>query len=215
MGQPAHRFLEEFPSEIVTTPTSLSGLRSRGVELPSPPPPDPVTTQLAEAYERGLAEGRVMERGLADAELAKVSLEYELKLEDVRRNFSEALIERLAVELRDGIARERASLDAQLAGVLAPVLMRVISETAIREFSSEFGQLLGANDDVLAELTGPEALLARVTLRIGQLPGADAEWTRRIRLVPSESIEVRAQVGDSMLEMRLKEWLQTVEEAMT
>ena len=211
-GQPAHRYLEEFPSEIVPPLTSLLGLRPRVADLPSPAQ---ITARLAEAFERGVAEGRSVERGLADNELARVALEYDAQIEDIRNNFAQSLIERLALELRDGLARERDVLGSRLAGVLVPVLKRVLTEASIRDFSGELSLLLGSSGDAIAELTGPEELLNRITVCLEECAGAQtAEWSRRIRLAPSPSTEVRVQLGNSIIEMRLTEWLARIEEAV-
>lgn len=212
MGRPAHRFLEEFPSEVVTSQPALLGLRSRPA---APPPPDPFAVQLADAYERGLAEGRIIERSVVDAEIARLSLEYEQKLADVRNRFADDLIERMAADLGAGLDRERARLGDRLGAAMAPVLCRVLSAVAIRDFSAELCQLLGASTDVIAELSGPDDLLARIAARLEQVSGSSAAaWFARIRVVPSDDVAVRVRLGDATIEMRLHEWLARIEEAV-
>lgn len=212
-NSPLHRLLEEFASDISTSqldPTGLKRWHERPIQVP-----DPVASRIKEAYERGVSEGRLIERRIADVELAQAAAASEAQIESVKSDYASEAIERLAREIEGGIVRAQSSIGRHLSAILGSVLSHALTEAAIDQFVAEVTEFAASPEVGVVEISGPADFIERIKNRIDSGTGAVApEWRSRIKLVASHSVEATMIVDDAIIETRLGQWLARVEEAI-
>jgi hypothetical protein len=215
MGQPVHRFLEEFATEdALIAPSTVYPFRPR---LAAPPPEPPLAVaRMAEAYAKGYEEGRSEARAQAEAEVAALRADFGVQLEQTMSKFSDRLGDNLAAQLASQIERLFAAMADQVALALHPIMRHVLTETSIREIAESLRTLTQEGGAITVEISGPQELVDRVWRRYGEsqaLRGGVA--MPEVRFVIDDAIDVRARVNDTVIESRLMEWVARIAEAVT
>lgn len=212
MGQPAYRVLEEFETDTPPVPRSLAGLKTRTVEVRRPP--DATALRIQEAYAQGHADGELSERAIADARIAELTADFELRLAEERSRLAGTLADRIVESLRAGLEGARQRLATDLAAVLVPVLRRTISESAILELVDEVARILERDEAIVIDMWGDQRFTDLVCEGIAaRIGGGEEAVLQRIRRHPSSGPEITVAYGDAVIETRLAEWLRHIEEA--
>lgn len=208
MGQPVHRFLEEFAGDEGHTASVVHSLRPRIVNRIAAP--DPIAAQLQEAYERGREDGATALRAETEARIAELAADAEIQIEATRSAFAQTVAERLARDLQAGLAHTGAVISEHVAAVLLPLLRDRLAEAAVREFAAELRVMVEDSGAIAVDLSGPDELVHRL-LRL--LSAADT-WKLEIRRAPGTDAELRVVLADTVIETRLADWLGRIEAAV-
>lgn len=214
MGQPVHKYLEEFPSDDPQPPDWIvHRLRLRVAS--APPAASPMGGRLGEVYARGLEEGQVAGRAQVESDLAALQADYEHRLEKAKSVFSQTVAEQLSGELRHRVEMLHSTLAEQVVSALLPVLRHTLTEATIRELADGLRMLVGDGEAVSIELSGPEELVERVWHRYCELEGGQRTGpTPEVRFSHGATTEVRMSVNDAVIELRLMEWIARIVEAV-
>jgi hypothetical protein len=214
MGQPVHKFLEEFPSEGAQPPaTIVHRLRPRAVTAPQTT--SPMGARLAEAYAKGFEEGQAVARTQAESELAALRADVESRLEEAKGLFSQAVTAQLTGQLHHRMEQLHAVLADQVGSALVPVLRHALTEASIRELADAMRRLARDGDAVTITLSGPEELVEQVWRRYRKLEGGQhADFAPEVRFIHDPTAEIRVSVNDAVIESRLMEWIARISEAV-
>lgn len=213
MGQPLHRFLEEFAGDETHASAIVRSMRPRVVERIAAP--DPLTLKLQEAYELGRKDGEAAARSAMASDRAALVADCEHKIETVKSVFAENIADGTARELREGLAQAGVSMAEHVATILLPLLRDRLTELAIRAFANDLRCMAEDALSTVVELSGPDELVERLLLHFDREPAWRTGLTGpEIRLVTSSHPELRVVMDRSVLETRLAEWLERIEEAM-
>ena len=215
MSQPAHRFLQEFaidednPNASIVLPIRP---RSHG-DTPAISSPD--VSQIEDAYARGYAEGQSATQSKLEAQIAELTASCEARISEVERTFSRDVSEMLGRESRQQLARIHALLEEQVLNVLVPVLRRTLSELSIREIAAGMRTLANDGSAVVIELSGPQEIVERVWQSYQELePGNASDAEPVVRFTPGDALEVECRVNGTLIQSRLGEWINKIDEAI-
>jgi hypothetical protein len=208
MARPIHHFLKEFPAGDEPAPP-LS---------PVPPPIDEpaaiampeidtVAMRIEEAYQKGIAEGRALERQEADTQAAELSVDYERRLEETMRRYSVALADRLAGELRAGIDKARITISDQVATALLPFLRAGLTRASIESFVAELGELVEMPDGMSFDVACPRDLIEPLREALGDAMAKRGAPPGSVRCIPGDTSEIRVTIDNRVIETRLADWL--------
>jgi hypothetical protein len=213
MGKPLHRFLEEFASDEAHSSAIVRSLRPRVVERIAAP--DPLTLKLQEAYDLGRTDGETSARSAIASDQAALVADCERKIETVKSVFTGTIADDIARELREGLAEAGGSIAEKVAAILLPLLRDRLTELAIRSFADDLRCMAEDTLSSVIELSGPDELVERLLLHFDREPAWRAGRAGpEIRLVTSSHPELRVVMDRSVLQTRLAEWLERIEEAM-
>jgi hypothetical protein len=222
MARPIHLFLKEFANGEEAQPASGSAAGSAKapakapvkvpVQKAAPLPvaelaPDLLAVRLQESYQQGVAEGRAQERHEIDRQTTELSIDFERRLEEARGGFSKALAGQLADEVRNGIERARLEISTHVATALVPILRAGVTRAAIASFVAELGEMVELTEGVTIDVACPRELVESVREALGEAMGRRGAPPGSVRCIPSDIIEVRVKVNDTVIETRLADWL--------
>lgn len=214
MGQPVHKFLEDFDGgpECAAPEVHGRGWEPRIAASRSAPPSG---AQLDEAYakglEAGIAEGWAMRQNEIDQARADVEAQFQAAL----TGLSGTVLEQLST----GLARQLDALHGKLADqvldLLVPVLKHALTQRAVQEIAAELHGLVVGRGALAIELCGPPELVERVwQLHLERSQAASEPPIADVRIIQAASVEVRLVCGDSIVETRLAEWIGKITEAL-
>lgn len=212
MGQPVHKFLEEFPADGTRAEAPVvQQLRPRLVA--QPPEPSTMVGRIADAYAKGYEEGQARTKAEAHAELDAVHCFYRRELDELTGRLSDKLADELTSQLRGQLSRMQNAIADQAASALVPVLQHALTEASVRELADGLSDLTRDGGAFAIELRGPKDLLDRVWSRYlekMELLGSDGP---QVRFAIEDMAEVRVVVNDAVIESRLMEWVARIAEA--
>ena len=208
MARPIHHFLREFASgeEIASTPAQVPVQKS----VPAPaaaPAPDMLANRLQDSYQQGVAAGRAQERQQIETETAELSIDFERRLEEVRRVFSKALAEQLADEVRTGIERARLAISTHVATALVPFLRAGVTKAAVASFVAELSDMVELTEGMAIDVACPRELVEPLREALGDAMGRRGAPPGSVRCIPGDVAEVRVKINDTVIETRLADWL--------
>lgn len=212
MARPIRHFLREFPSgDEPTAPTP-----PRVVPVPVPtaaaataaaPAADVLAKRIDDAYQKGIAAGRALERQEMETQATVLSVDFERRLEETMRRFSAGLAERLAGELRAGIDGARLAISSHVATALMPFLRAGVTKAAIESFVAELSNMVEMADGMAVEVTCPSELIEPLRAALGEAMAKRGAPPGSVRCISGEASEIRVALGNTVLETRLAEWL--------
>lgn len=210
MGRPAYVVLEEFAVEDQPVPIIVSARRSRTKTADEQ---DPTAALVKEAYERGLADGEAAARTVADQRIFQMELDCETRIATIRDELSKDLVERILDGLNGGIESARRKLASQIADVLLPVMRRSITESTIFALAEELASVIQSDDALHVQLKGPDNIINVVFEALSARLGKESSLLARLTMVPTGDTEMRIEYNTTVIESRLMEWLERLEEA--
>ena len=201
-GQPA-------PGEEADTrrrDSIFSRLRDVGSAPPPPPPPAPkpdYESRLAEAYDRGVREGR----DSANAEAAKArDLERaELRKQAVveRLDFQMNEYARLAETISSGLVEVEHRIADVVARVLQPFVNKAISREIIDELVENITRLRAGGQSALMRIRGPEPVLQALQKKLAGI-AVDVEYA------PEDSVEVTVEAQRTTIRSAFAPWAELI-----
>lgn len=158
-----------------------------------------------DAYLRGYEAGKSAALAEFEDRLEKERDQHIRQLELERFTWANRETELLAGQIGDGLKDVEVRLANTVARVLRPFLSETIQSHAIAELLSALEMLLGADEGITLEISGPEDLLQ---LLREKLNGRNVT----VLFTPASGTEVRVVAGQTILETVLGQWMRRVEE---
>lgn len=214
MARPIQHFLKEFSSgEAPFQPPVAKALPVAYAEVaPAPAPaPDMLSIKVQEAYQKGLAAGRALEREATEAQAAELAVDFDRRLESARSTFSAALADSMAAELRAGVDAAGARLSSHVATVLMPFLRDGITQAAIASFVQELGGMIDTTEGLSVEVACPKDIVDQVRERLAEAMATRGAPPGSVRCVPGDTTDIRVTLNETVIETRLAEWLSRLE----
>jgi hypothetical protein len=197
---PAAFFLVDFGIKDLASGTVGAEVSTADPLAPDAGAPD----ATADAYARGLEEGRQSAQAEAAAHLEAHQAAAEQTLTEARaawcREEGARIAELIGIAVGDMELRIADAVDR----ILRPFMDEAIRVRAIDELRTILQELVSANPDMALEISGPEDLL-------GQLRESLSGTTASVAYAASAACEVRVKAGASLIETRIAAWLQTYE----
>ncbi len=213
-ARPIQHFLKEFASgetnfqPPLAKPVPVAPAETQAAPAPAP---DLVAIKVQEAYQKGLAAGRALEREATEAQAAELAVDFQRQLEGVRSTFSAALAENLATELRSSIEAAGARLSSHAATALMPFLREGITQAAIESFVKELGGMIDTTEGLSVEVACPKDIIDLVRERLAEAMAARGAPPGSVRCVPGDTADIRVTLNETVIETRLAEWLSRLE----
>lgn len=160
--------------------------------------------QLAASIDMARADGIEQARDEFEARLAAAKLDFEARLTTLRAEWVKAEGQCFAFALENALRRIKADLADRLAQAVKPVLLSAVWEKMVASLVVALDQLFAADRAILVELTGPEDLLAAILERLPDNFG-------RIHCVHAQTIDVRANVGKTVIDTMIGAWTRELE----
>jgi hypothetical protein len=194
--QPAFRLLADFGSSAVAPKRVAPDPTAREVQR---------EMELAESFQRGLAEGRAQGLATLEARLAEERAALVARLEGEQRTRLAEQGETLGRDLVQGLAALQDRIAEDAAAVLAPWLEARARESAVADLHIAIDKALAGADGITVRAAGPRELLEGLERT---LAGRDL----RLVLAPDERSELRVAIGATHIELALSAWLQRIGE---
>lgn len=214
MARPIQHFLKEFASgETHFQPPLARPVPAAPVETAAAPTPAPdmLAIKVQEAYQKGLAAGRALEREATEAQAAELAVDFERQVEAVRSTFSAALADNLVTELRTAVEAASARLSSHAATALMPFLRDGITQAAITSFVKELGSMIDTTEGLSVEVACPKDIVDLLRERLAEAMAARGAPPGSVRCVPGDTADIRVTLNETVIETRLAEWLSRLE----
>jgi hypothetical protein len=193
--QPAFRQTDFGAAPVAPKRTTQPGPRAR----------EDTAEQVADAFQRGLAEGRA--QGLAtlaerlEEERARVHAHLEAEQRARLAEHGEAL----GCDLARGLAELQEAIAEAVAAVLEPWLKARASEAALTALRAAVDRALAGEEGLTIRATGPCELVEALGRTL-------AEQGHRVVVAPGERPELRLTFEDTRIELATQAWLRRMEE---
>lgn len=154
-------------------------------------------------YERG--------RQVTEAAVAERMLALERAFVEARALERQAWIdqeaERLAASIGESLAAVKHDTGAAIARAVIPFVARRLRADAVDEIAASAEDLVNESMPLAIEISGPEDLVAALQKRL-------EKGSAVVRIVDGDTAELRVKVGSGVLQTRLKEWSELLEEVL-
>jgi hypothetical protein len=173
----------------------LAGEASKGADA---------VARMAEAYGRGLAEGKAAAKSEFDAALVQQKTAGEEKLAAERQRWATDEGARLAALVVSAVGELEVRIADQVAQVLKPVFAEEVQRRAVGELATALEGLMSHGDFVKLTVTGPEDLLgmlsAQLTVKIGN-----------VTFTPAPGCDLHLTADQTVLETRIGAWARAIQ----
>jgi len=160
--------------------------------------------RMAEAYGRGLAEGKAAARAEFDAKLVEQEMAAAERLVAERERWVDEEGGRLAGLIASALAELEARIGDQVARVLKPMFADEVQKRAVAELASALEALMANGDFTKLTVTGPEDLLkmlsSRLTVKIGN-----------VVFTPAPGCDLHIIADQTVLETRIGAWASAIQ----
>lgn len=164
-----------------------------------PPVEIDIEARLAEAYERGLAEGAAAARA-EDAEAnAREQATLRRQVDDERAEFQAAEYARLADVITTGLAEMEDRVAASVTRILAPLLTSEMTKRIVDDLRDDIERLCSGGAPGIIKIRGPERLLDALRERVEQLPV-------EFEFVAEEGVEATVEAQHTIIRTQLRPW---------
>ena len=201
------RFLPDF--SVDTAPARAAAPRTpvqdglaallRNPPRPAPPPAEDREALLRAAEARGREQGRAEAQAEAEAALVFAQADAETRLADARQAWCAEEGDRLAATFAGAIQALGSRLTDRVGHVLVPVLTEALRRQAVEELAQSLARILGDPRHPPLRVSGPADLLDAVAGKLGPFEGS-------VSYQPDESVDVRVQADQTVIETQLGAW---------
>lgn len=161
--------------------------------------------KVEDAYTRGFEAGRAAARAELEETLKKQQEYYAQQLSLERYTWANRESDVLAAQIGDGLKEIEARVASTVARLLRPFFSDLARSQAVAELVDALEVLLGNDEGLTLEVSGPEDLLEILRGKLGSRNVA-------VLFAPGQGAEVRVSAGQTLLETNLGRWMQRVEE---
>ena len=208
---PAARFIPTFDEpktghgkdRPVNEAASVQPMDLREAIVPKAAVRPPVKTE--DTYSRGYEAGRAAAFAEFEEKLKQQQEYYAQQLSLERYTWANRESEVLAAQIADGLTEIETRLADTVARLLRPFFSEMARNRAVGELAAALEVLLGSDEGLTLEISGPEDLLEHLRSRLGSRNVA-------VLFTPGEGVDVRVAAGPTLLETNLGQWMQRVEE---
>lgn len=214
MARPLHHFLKEFGSTELDSdepPFQPPMPKPPAPVIDTGPAPDVIASRLQEAYQQGVEAGRAIEREAAEAQSAELAVDFDRRLEEVRRTFSQGLVDGLLDELRAGLETARLTVSSHVATALVPMLREGLTRAAIASFVDELGGMITTAEGLAIEVACPRTLAEPLRQALGEAMAKRGAPPGSVRCIPGDGAEIRVTLNETVIETRLADWQSRLE----
>jgi hypothetical protein len=205
---PAHRFIPDLDGAKISRGKSEAGSGAKETDLheamfarAGARPP----AKVDDAYARGYEAGQAVVRAEFEEKLRQQQDYYAQQLSLERYTWANRESDVLAAQFADGLKQIEERVADTVGRLLRPFISELAKDRAVSELVAALEVLLGTDDGVTLEISGPEDLLE---LLRGKLSNRNAT----VLFAPGEGTEVRVAAGPTLIETNLSEWMQQVKE---
>jgi hypothetical protein len=203
---PLAHLLVEFGNEAEVGQGLTNGLALPVGEV-SPSAAEDMAARVAEAVARGHEEGRAVAEEEFQARLEAQREEFEQRLSSERQAWieqaGETLVERMLAAMRDMEAR----ISESTARILRPLLAAQLRRQAVTELSALVRTTASRDRGATLAVSGPDDLIAVLREKL-------ADATAEVTFSVSETPDVQVTLDHTVLQTRLQEWAERIDEAV-
>ena len=160
--------------------------------------------RMAEAYGRGLAEGKAVAKAEFDERFAQQQAEFEQSLATERARWAEEEGRRLAGLLGMRLDELEATIAGQVTQILKPVFTEQVRKRAVAELASALESLMANGEFAKLTVSGPEDLLGMLSAQLNVKIG-------NVAFTPAPGCDLHLTVDQTVLETRIGAWVRAIE----
>lgn len=164
-----------------------------------PPAEIDIEARLAEAYERGLAEGAAAARAEDAEQTAREQAALRRQVESERDEFQAAEYARLSDVIATGLAEMEDRISGSVARILAPLLTSEMTKRIVDDLRDDIERLCSGGAPGIIRIRGPERLLDALRERVAQLPV-------EFEFIAEESVEATVEAQHTIIRTQLRPW---------
>lgn len=163
-----------------------------------------VEARIAEARAKALAEARAASAAELETRLAEEAAAFEERLATERLRWTAEEGERIGARITAEIAVLEATIGAQIARILKPLLRREVEARALASLGEAIDGLLTKGTSVRLAVSGPADLLDAVRATLdGRVPGAS--------FTESDSADITISADETILETQIGAWARSLD----
>jgi hypothetical protein len=163
-----------------------------------------MVARMAEAYGRGLAEGKAVARAELEGQLAEQQAAAEQRLVEERARWAEEEGMRLAGLIGMRLEELEVTIADQVAQILKPVFAEQVRKRAVAELAGTLEGLMANGEFGKITISGPEDLLAMLSAQLNVKIG-------NVAFSPAPGSDLHLTVDQTVLETRIGAWARTIE----
>jgi hypothetical protein len=168
-----------------------------------PPPAAPATldieARLAEAYERGVQEGRIEAHAEHARREAARDADHETRFQRERQEFQANKYAQLADALAAGLIEIEERIACVVARILEPYLAEEQTKLVVKALCEDIDKLLSADAPPLLRISGPEKVLVALRERLSGQPVEVEYWL-------NDGVDAIVQTHNTRIETQLQNW---------
>lgn len=164
-------------------------------------------TRMAAADAAGFERGRLSGAAEMKRVLAEQDARFTSERDLARRQWTEAEGQKLAGMLDKGMATVRDELALAIAQTMSPFIVGRLREQALEDLTVAAEELVSEHMPLAIEISGPPDLTAALAERLESLATV-------IRVAAVVTPELRVRVDKRVIETRLNDWIQLIEDAL-
>jgi hypothetical protein len=209
MAQPAALYLTRFDAPAVETgKLDLTAALEITPSWPLEPEPEPdPTVLLAAEREAGRAEGAEAAGAAAALQLAQAHSDFEARLVAERQKWAQEQGEPLTEKLATALQQMQEALAETVGQILRPFIIEALRRQMMSELVEHVAAMAASHEEIAIKICGPADLIAHLHGKLAALPVA-------IDYEESEGVDVRVVAAQTMIETRLKTWIDLISARM-
>ncbi|MYZ46970.1 hypothetical protein [Propylenella binzhouense] len=198
------RYLTDFSAPPAADEPEIADPDERQRLVADPGPT--LAEQLAMARAAGREEERARANSELEARLAQEAAAHRAAMEEARARWAAEEGARIGDGLSSALKELRASLEAEVARALRPVVESGLRVRTVHAVSDAVSTLLDHGGHELVRVSGPADLLEAVRTRLGRASDA-------VVFEAGAGAEVRVAAGATLIETELGAWIRRLDEA--
>jgi hypothetical protein len=159
--------------------------------------------RMAEAYARGLAEGKAAANAEFDEKLAQERTSAEARLAAERQRWVALEGSRLADLIASAVGEIEGRIGDHVAQVLKPVLAAEVQRRAVAELAGTLESLMANGDFVKLTISGPEDLLGMLSTKLNVKIG-------NVTFTPAPGCDLHITADQTVLETQIGAWVRAI-----
>lgn len=167
---------------------------------PAAPAVPDIETRIAEAYERGVQDGRIEAHAEHARREADRDAEHEVHLQKERQEFQAREYAELADAIAAGLVEIEERIACVVARILEPYLAEQQTKLIIDALCADIDKLFSADARPLLRISGPEKVLVAMRERLSRRPIKVEYWL-------NDEVEATVQAHDTQIETQLQSWM--------
>jgi multidrug efflux pump subunit AcrA (membrane-fusion protein) len=207
MPQPAALYLTRFDIDAVSAAPTLDLASGKDLsplwKHQQPEPQEDIEARIAAAREEAYAEGAEAARAEAAAAIDEMRGALEAQLAEERQKWVAEEGELLKAQLTNGLTQLQDVLADSVGHILRPFVVESLRKQMIEELVGHVASMAANPDKIAIKICGPADLLVELQSRLG-------EGIFAIDYEVRDGIDVQVSAAQTMIETRLKVWIDLI-----